>query len=592
MLLAHNRKLFNGASMGRKSFPSSYCIGSLLLVSLAFLHGAAVATTLWMGGSRLPLGIIGTMVQTTLGVAAAVAFARQRRWRPSLTVLRDLTVAAAILALADAIYGTAFNVLNVTGLVGGALELIYNVPYAVFWICLAVAFDRIVRHLRSGMSIVLRGGAVALLGLLVLGPYGVPLVRNTLPAPNALVHGICLLGKSSVFCGATACLAFSSHRGLRRVAIGFLLIVGYSLLSEYLEMHNKLCVASAGELCWTLGVLAVSLGARDSSWRRTRSLTDPHSIRVPMFVSLAFVALSALSLRELIVSVLRWIRWDVPVTAQVMATAVAIIGVVALTSQLGRQRVYRWLRTTRRSSTQGVPRVRELAWASRSRTPLADRTVVRQFCHDVRAPLTALQVAYKGLAASQPEARELAVAATERLLSLSHSFLEEVRPKRVASMTSPFASQVKSACEDFLRLYPEFREALELRMMPGGPGSLFVRWDVSLLLSNLLVNAAEAAGASKRRHRIRVTVSRGTGNEVIVTVEDDCGGFPLPVIRALEGGRSFSTKALGYGLGLLGWKRRLHAIGGSLSVTNDGYGGLGARVRVSLPAAMGSGEVR
>jgi signal transduction histidine kinase len=578
--------------MGRKCFPSSYGIGSFLLVSLAFLHGAAVATTLWMGGSRLPLGIIGTMVQTTLGVAAAVAFARQRRGRPSLPALRDLTVAAAILALADAIYGTAFNVLDVTGLVGGPLELIYNVPYAVFWIWLAVAFDRVVRHLSSGMPILLRGGAVALLALLVLGSYGAPLVQNTLPPPNALVHVICLLGKSSVFWGATACLAFSSHRGLQRVVIGFLFIVGYSLLSEYLEMHNKLRVASAGELCWTFGVLAVSLGARDSSWRSERSLTDPRSIRVPMFVSLAFVGLSALSLRELIVSVLRCIRWDVPVTAQVMATAVAMIGVVALTSQFGRQRVYRWLRTTRRSSTKGDPSVRELAWASRSRAPLADRRIVHQFCHDVRAPLTALQVAYKGLAASQPEARELAVAATERFLSLSHSFLEEVRTEGVASITSPFTPQVKSACEDFLHLYPEFSEAFELRMMPGVPRRLFVRWDVSLLLGNLLVNAAEAAGDSKRRHRIRVTVSGGTGNEVILTVEDDCGGLPLPVLHALEGGRSFSTKASGYGLGLLGWKRRLYAMGGSLSVTNDGYGGLGARVRVSLPAASGSGEVQ
>lgn len=101
------------------------------------------------------------------------------------------------------------------------------------------------------------------------------------------------------------------------------------------------------------------------------------------------------------------------------------------------------------------------------------------------------------------------------------------------------------------------------------------------IVQNLLINAAEAAGAGGR---IEVRVSDG-GEKIILEVHDSGPGVP-PSLRDRIFDPLYTTKPSGLGLGLLSVKMAVQAHGGRVEVADSSLGG--ACFRVSFLKGGGS----
>ncbi|MEV7691269.1 HAMP domain-containing sensor histidine kinase [Streptomyces bungoensis] len=120
------------------------------------------------------------------------------------------------------------------------------------------------------------------------------------------------------------------------------------------------------------------------------------------------------------------------------------------------------------------------------------------------------------------------------------------------------------------------------------PGVTVHGWEpgLRLLLDNLLGNALAHGRDAEGRARVRVGV-RGTGDHVVITVDDQGPGVPAEARgRVFERFRRGPDSAgSGLGLTLVAQQAALHR--GSVTVT-DGPDGRGARFEVRLPSGGGS----
>lgn len=202
--------------------------------------------------------------------------------------------------------------------------------------------------------------------------------------------------------------------------------------------------------------------------------------------------------------------------------------------------------------------------------------------HEIRNPLASIQGAAEVLADDFPpghhKGRLLRVLMDEsgRLNTVLTRFLAFARPQQ--------------GRRELVELAAEARDIVQLvRHRPGAPrlagpppaAAAAVRGDreqLRQLLLNLVLNAAEAAGAAGM---VRVEIARA-GAAVSCTVEDDGPGFGAEALANL-GQPFYTTKEGGTGLGLAIALRIAEDHGGRLAAA-DRPGG-GARVTVELPGA-------
>jgi two-component system sensor histidine kinase RegB len=104
----------------------------------------------------------------------------------------------------------------------------------------------------------------------------------------------------------------------------------------------------------------------------------------------------------------------------------------------------------------------------------------------------------------------------------------------------------------------------------------------SQALTNLLNNAAQASG-SKGSNHITLTVSSLAGG-VNIVIDDEGPGLDVEMER-LAGKAFISTKAEGFGLGLVLSHVNLNRLGGELTLANRGEGG--TRTTIIMPSVSG-----
>jgi two-component system nitrogen regulation sensor histidine kinase NtrY len=213
--------------------------------------------------------------------------------------------------------------------------------------------------------------------------------------------------------------------------------------------------------------------------------------------------------------------------------------------------------------------------------------VARRLAHEIKNPLTPIQMSLETLLAAQS-------AQDARFPTLFRDsaavVLEEVdRLRRIVDEFSRFARLPKpqlapvdlgELAQSVLALYATPPEGITLLpTLQTGVVALADRDQLTQVLVNLVKNAEEAMAGKGGTVRVRV---KGTEADAIVEVEDSGPGIP-PEHRARIFEPYFTTKEGGTGLGLAIAARILQEHGGKLEV--GGEPGEGARFSVVLPRA-------
>jgi nitrogen fixation/metabolism regulation signal transduction histidine kinase len=217
--------------------------------------------------------------------------------------------------------------------------------------------------------------------------------------------------------------------------------------------------------------------------------------------------------------------------------------------------------------------------------------VARRLAHEIKNPLTPMQLAFQqlqarwerapgdpGFGALLADAGEIVreeIGTLQRLVDEFSAFakLPDVRPE---------PADLSEYVEEFLRTSPQLAEAAELEVVHAG-GAYPVALDRTLMrrvLANLCGNAVDAARPG--RARIHLGIAR-TRDRAVLTVADEGPGVD-PDLRERIFDPYFTTKkGTGTGLGLAIVKKIVLQHGGEIQV-GDRPGG-GASFTVALPLA-------
>jgi nitrogen fixation/metabolism regulation signal transduction histidine kinase len=226
----------------------------------------------------------------------------------------------------------------------------------------------------------------------------------------------------------------------------------------------------------------------------------------------------------------------------------------------------------------------ELARAERV---AAWREIAQRIAHEIKNPLTPIQMAIETLKRAQPKGPEVFDAL---FAESAQTILDEVqRLKHIVAEFSSFARMpqpqlkpcaVGEVVEAALKLYAG-AVPVERELDPALPPALADRDQLTQVLLNLVENAREAVSSQASGGRIRVR-TRAVDGRVELEVADDGPGI-AEAARARLFTPYFTTKAKGTGLGLAIVHRIVSDHGGEIRV--GGAPGAGAVFTVSLPRA-------
>ena len=216
-----------------------------------------------------------------------------------------------------------------------------------------------------------------------------------------------------------------------------------------------------------------------------------------------------------------------------------------------------------------------------------------QVSHDIRSPLTALNMAVAGLS-SIPESERLIIrTSAQRIQDIANQLLKQSKVASLATVKAPETSAIQRGSIMLAALVDsivtekrlQYRESLAIHIRgywDQGYG-LFSRVDGSALarvVSNLINNSIEALSHSGE---IRVKLFRGSESAVISVVDNGPGMSPEVLSRIGVRGVSFGKEGTqsGSGLGIYYAKSVVDEAGGQFEIFSTV--GKGTEVRLSLP---------
>jgi nitrogen fixation/metabolism regulation signal transduction histidine kinase len=213
------------------------------------------------------------------------------------------------------------------------------------------------------------------------------------------------------------------------------------------------------------------------------------------------------------------------------------------------------------------------------------REVARQVSHEIKNPLTPIQLALFRLQQRLPEAMIAQAAVRESL----HAIEEELASfKHLAEEFSSFArlpraelkpENLNDLVQSLARLY-ENEAQIELQLTNGLPALLLDREQINRLLNNLIKNALEACGSRSSLIRIATRLHEG---QVQLEIADHGPGLSAEA-RAHLFEPNFTTKRAGSGLGLVMVKRIVEEHGGTIAVSSEE--GRGTSFIIAFAAAV------
>jgi nitrogen fixation/metabolism regulation signal transduction histidine kinase len=218
--------------------------------------------------------------------------------------------------------------------------------------------------------------------------------------------------------------------------------------------------------------------------------------------------------------------------------------------------------------------------------------VARRLAHEIKNPLTPIQLAVQELASKYRGGDET----YQRLLGTAQEILKEEigSIRRLVDDFSAFAKLPKvepspvdlaQLVEDFARAHAEWQAFLHVERPQAPVGALCDRMLIRRVLTNLVENAVQAAEGAGRTPAVRLSVAAdGARGAATVLVDDNGPGIP-PAERERVFDPYVTTKEHGTGLGLAIVRKILLDHGGDVEIDDAPPPLGGARLRVTLPDA-------
>ena len=219
--------------------------------------------------------------------------------------------------------------------------------------------------------------------------------------------------------------------------------------------------------------------------------------------------------------------------------------------------------------------------------------IARQVAHDIRSPLSALQIAVSKLPNEGIE-YILISSASQRIRAIADDLLKKPIQAEIANVADDILSvplvenvelvNIQSVIEDIIREKRlSFNGKLDLDI---GDGSELVtsgsKTETERIISNLLNNSIEALNDSVDP---QITVFlRSYGSSINITIADNGRGIPSEILENLgKKGATFGKEG-GSGLGIYGAKKYIEKMGGKLEIKSRL--GDGTMVMIILPRSV------
>lgn len=231
-------------------------------------------------------------------------------------------------------------------------------------------------------------------------------------------------------------------------------------------------------------------------------------------------------------------------------------------------------------------KIDQLKVSSQLELAAAKHEIAQRLAHDIRSPVTALNLGMQVLPTELGEHRSIILEACRRIEAIASDLL-------VDSVSSPGTGPVfqnidQEEIESLIRekryqfAAQQIEFAMTLRMEEHAVSTDVPRHDLLRALSNLLNNAAEASSANSTVY-LEIFSSDHFMN---FRVTDSGIGIPEHLLAKL-GSEKFTTKPNGgVGIGLYHLRKQFEAVGGELDIKSKV--GVGTQVTLKVPMNPGS----
>lgn len=203
--------------------------------------------------------------------------------------------------------------------------------------------------------------------------------------------------------------------------------------------------------------------------------------------------------------------------------------------------------------------------------------LAKQAAHDIRSPLSALNILSRTCLNDMPEeARELMAAAIQRINEIANDLLNTPANPGSAEASGDVVEQIEQIIEEKRLVYKDVQIDLICHEV-GAVTCKLPKADLQRIVSNLLNNAIEAS--EDRKGPITVEV-RVYPLFVDIIIEDKGKGIPEKVLAEI-GQEGFSFGKKGTGLGVFHAKSMLRSLGGTFDVASTLR--VGTKVSMRIP---------
>lgn len=205
--------------------------------------------------------------------------------------------------------------------------------------------------------------------------------------------------------------------------------------------------------------------------------------------------------------------------------------------------------------------------------------LAKQAAHDIRSPLSALNILSRTCLKDMPEeARELMAAAIQRINEIANDLLESPASSAEAEASGCVVGQIRQIIEEKRLVYKD----VQINLVSHNDSAVscdLPKADLQRIVSNLLNNAIEAS--EDRKGPITVDV-RVYPYFIDIVIEDKGKGIPQQILNEI-GQEGFSFDKDGSGLGVFHAKSKLGSFGGALDISSTLRVGTKISMRIPKP---------
>jgi signal transduction histidine kinase len=206
--------------------------------------------------------------------------------------------------------------------------------------------------------------------------------------------------------------------------------------------------------------------------------------------------------------------------------------------------------------------------------------VAKQAAHDIRSPLSALNILSRTCLMDMPEeARELMAAAIQRINEIANDLLNTPSPTVEPEASGCVVEQIEQIIEEKRLVYKDVQIEFVSHSNEANISCDLPKADLQRIVSNLLNNAIEASEDRKGPITVEVKVYPFF---IDIVIEDKGKGIPQQILAEI-GQEGFSFDKKGTGLGVFHAKSMLLSLGGEFDVASAVK--VGTKVSMRIPKA-------